>query len=354
MMNWTNDIIHLDGFGGAAGFWLALSRAGFNIKKHYYSEIDKHAIAVAKYQDKHLINVGAIENVCKAGIERPDIFTFGSPCQGFSSIGKGEGLDHAGSVLVKEAINIITHYRPSVFIWENVKGVITKKHREDFWAVLQAFANIGGYRLEFQLLNTVWFLPQNRERIFVVGHLDGFSRPKIFPIGESNTGIDQESRETGPRLDGVSRCLSAHGTSRLDYETDTFIRMVDKVQDSPQIKISSATKAGYELAEHGDGIRLDHISNIERGNSTGKGRVLDKKAHTLDTTANAGVLLNDKIRRLTETEYELLQGFPTDWTKLGDYGGVIKEVSSFQRYRMMGNAISIDPVEEIAKRLKAV
>ncbi|MFJ1490732.1 DNA cytosine methyltransferase, partial [Capnocytophaga canis] len=58
------------------------------------------------------------------------------------------------------------------------------------------------------------------------------------------------------------------------------------------------------------------------------------------------------IRRLTEIECERLQGFPDDWTKYGNYDGKIKEIAKTQRYKMLGNAVSVPVVEEIARRLK--
>jgi DNA (cytosine-5)-methyltransferase 1 len=91
------------------------------------------------------------------------------------------------SSLILEAIRLVRECRPRVFIWENVKGAFSSNSGEDFAAIIQEFADIGGYRLEWQLLNTSWFLPQNRERIYLVGYS---TTPKrgwrgVFPIRES-------------------------------------------------------------------------------------------------------------------------------------------------------------------------
>lgn len=61
---------------------------------------------------------------------------------------------------------------------------------------------------------------------------------------------------------------------------------------------------------------------------------------------------NSKICVLTEVERERLQGFPDDWTQYGDYGGIVKPISRRQRYKLIGNAVTVDIVELIAKRLK--
>jgi DNA (cytosine-5)-methyltransferase 1 len=86
-------------------------------------------------------------------------------------------------------------------VWENVKGTFSSNDGEDFAAILQAFANIGGYRLEWQLLNTAWFLPQNRERIYLVGYS---TTPTgdwggVFPVGEeprADNGIPRQQGNT--------------------------------------------------------------------------------------------------------------------------------------------------------------
>ena len=180
-------INHLDLFSGIGGFHLGFERAGFKIKS-YFSEIDKHAIAVYKHKFKDATYVGSVTDVRGEDLPRIDLITFGSPCQDFSLAGKRAGMGGDRSSLILEAIRLVRECRPRVFIWENVKGAFSSNSGEDFAAILQEFADIGGYRLEWQLLNTSWFLPQNRERIYLVGYS---TTPKrgwrgVFPIGENN------------------------------------------------------------------------------------------------------------------------------------------------------------------------
>ena len=154
------------------------------------SEVDKHAIAVYKHQFKNAEYVGSVTDVRAEQLPKIDIITFGSPCQDFSLAGKRKGMGGDRSSLILEAIRLIGECRPGVFIWENVKGTFSSNAGEDFAAILQAFANIGGYRLEWQLLNTSWFprTPQNRERIYLVGYSAKTKRnwTGVFPIGRSN------------------------------------------------------------------------------------------------------------------------------------------------------------------------
>jgi DNA (cytosine-5)-methyltransferase 1 len=162
-------INHLDLFSGIGGFHLGFERAGYEITS-YFSEIDKHAIAVYKHQFPTSTYVGSVTDVRGADLPNINLITFGSPCQDFSLAGKRKGMEGQRSSLVLEAIRLISECRPSVFVWENVKGTFSSNDGADFWAIIQAFADIGGYRLEWQLLNTSWFLPQNRERIYLVGY----------------------------------------------------------------------------------------------------------------------------------------------------------------------------------------
>ena len=150
----------MDLFSGTGGFHAGLEDSGLHIKKVYFSEIDKHAIANYKFNFPYAQYIGPVEESVNQTFERPNIITFGSPCQDFSIAGKREGLSGAKSSLIEQAIATITHYRPDVFIWENVKGAFTSNNREDFWAIIQAFANIGNYDIEWQLVNTAWILPQ--------------------------------------------------------------------------------------------------------------------------------------------------------------------------------------------------
>ena len=162
-------ITQLDLFSGIGGFHLGFERAGYKVTS-FFSEIDKHAIAVYKHQFPNSTYVGSVTNVRGADLPRIDLITFGSPCQDFSLAGKRKGMGGERSSLILEAIRLIGECRPRVFIWENVKGTFSSNNGEDFAAIIQEFANIGGYRLEWQLLNTSWFLPQNRERIYLVGY----------------------------------------------------------------------------------------------------------------------------------------------------------------------------------------
>jgi len=299
-------ITQLDLFSGIGGFHLGFERAGYEVKS-YFSEIDKHAVAVYKQQFKDAEYVGSVTDVRGADLPRIDLITFGSPCQDFSLAGKRKGMQGDRSSLVLEAIRLINECRPSVFIWENVKGTFSSNAGADFWAIIQAFTNIGRYRLEWQLLNTSWVLPQNRERVYLVGYSTkpGGDWRGVFPIGESTRKHIRDQRHC------------------VDY-----------------IKVKSATSKGYEEATDIRGN--EQIATIRSG---GRGSLTAK--HSWDI-----VRQDYRIRRLTPIECERLQGFPDNHTEYGNYDGEVKKMSNTQRYKQCGNAVTVDIVALVAEAVK--
>jgi DNA (cytosine-5)-methyltransferase 1 len=376
----STKINQLDLFSGIGGFHLGFERAGFEVTS-YFSEIDKHAVAVYQHQFKDATYVGSVTDVRGADLPNIDLITFGSPCQDFSLAGKRKGMDGERSSLILEAIRLITECRPRAFVWENVKGTFSSNDGEDFAAILQAFANIGGYRLEWQLLNTSWFLPQNRERIYLVGYSTTPTRDwrGVFPIsikpGKDN-GIPKQNPTTytitNPQRDGNGSYISERSESTKGLKP---------------LKIKVANKKGYQEAEDGDAIRL-----YQPNSETQRGRVGKGVAHTLETTGQQGVVqpkiigytrdakgkvtdrhLKDeagtihsssgqggntdqyvqdyRIRRLTPIECERLQGFPDNHTEYGIYDGEVKKMSNTQRYKQCGNAVTVDVVKAVAQQL---
>ena len=324
-------ITQLDLFSGIGGFHLGFEKAGYEVTS-FFSEIDKHAIAVYKHQFPNSTYVGSVTNVRGADLPKIDLITFGSPCQDFSLAGKRKGMEGDRSSLVLEAIRLIGECRPRVFVWENVKGTFSSNNGEDFAAILQAFTNIGGYRLEWQLLNTAWFLAQNRERIYLVGYSTTTKRNwrGVFPIREAS----QSNSKLECAGEAVTKCLTARG-----QEGHAGMQLIKVIEPNYGSKALNETIERNTLNE-GEPKALDLYNREARDESP-----------TLTEPHHNSLRLFDgyRIRRLTPIECERLQGFPDDHTAYGNYDGEVKPMSNTQRYKQCGNAVTVDVVAAVAK-----
>ena len=156
-------------------------------------------------------------------IPKADCWCFGAPCQDFSVAGKRAGLDGDRSSLVREVFRILKEIpeenRPEWLIYENVKGMLSSNRGGDFGAILLEMGELG-YDTEWQLFNTKNFgVPQNRERVYTVGHLRSRGRKQIFPLkgadGEDSVPVKIIGHRDGYRRntqvfspDGVTEALS--------------------------------------------------------------------------------------------------------------------------------------------------
>ena len=337
----------IDLFSGIGGFALGFQRAGYKFTEHYFSEINKKAIANYKHNFPNAKYIGDITSIHGGDFTGIDIITFGSPCQDFSLAGKRAGLAGKKSSLIKKAIALIADIRPSVFIWENVKGAFSSNAGADFWAIMQAFANLGYYTIEWQLLNTKWVLPQNRERIYLIGHLAGRSEPRVFPFTEDD--FFSKSGEKSKSQAQISTTIKANGNMNAD---DTYIqvgtyRTHNDGKGFREVKKNIASTIAARAREDGSGMPV--IRQLPRGKNKGADLSI---CPTISSNSFQENNLLDGVRRLTEIECERLQGFPDNWTQYGDYGGIVKPISRRQRYKLIGNAVTVDIVEMIAKRLK--
>lgn len=159
------------------------------------SEIDKYASQVLKYHYPNIKNYGDCTTINWRQVPDFDLLTGGSPCQDFSIAGKRRGLTGSKSSLAWEFIRGLRDKKPKYFLWENVKGVMSSRGGWDFANLLTAFSE-SGYALWWQVLNAKDFgVPQNRERIFVLGFRDG-SPKEVFFERNDNQEIDELSRYT--------------------------------------------------------------------------------------------------------------------------------------------------------------
>lgn len=163
----------LELFGGIGACTKALKRLGINVEIVDYVEIDKYAV-----KSYNAINGTNFEpqDITKWDKDiKVDLICHGSPCQDYSLAGKQAGGDEGSgtrSSLMYETIRIVEKLKPKYVVWENVKNILSKRHRHNFDAYLERMESLG-YVNYYQVLNAKDYgIPQNRERVFIVGVRD--------------------------------------------------------------------------------------------------------------------------------------------------------------------------------------
>ena len=268
---------------------------------------DKYACEIYR---KHFEEVCEqdIRTVDADAISEHDLLCAGFPCQSFSIAGQQGGFQDTRGTLFFEICRVLRVKRPSLLLLENVKGLLSDNNGETFYVILRNLERLG-YDCQWQVLNSKDFgVPQNRERVFIVGHLRGKPRPKVFPLGEicaraGESYAERTQTDISPTIDGRVGATTHWGT----YVVQAGIRTKGKPR-----------------------FYKDEVPAMAQAYGTGGGNV------PMIAQRHRG------IRRLTPLECERLQGFPDGWTT---------GISDSQRYKCLGNAITVNVVEAIGRQL---
>lgn len=163
-----------------------------------FSEIDKFASKVYEKRFKGVKNYGDITKINESELPDFDCLVGGFPCQAFSVAGKRRGFADTRGTLFFDLARILQAKQPRLFVFENVKGLLSHDDGNTFRTIIATITELG-YDAQWQVVNSKNFgVPQNRERVIIVGHLRGTPRPKVFPIYEPDTdGIENESGQEG-------------------------------------------------------------------------------------------------------------------------------------------------------------
>ncbi len=251
-----------------------------------YSEIDKYAVQIYEKQFNHK-NYGDITKIIPNELPDFDCLVGGFPCQSFSIAGKRLGFDDTRGTLFFDIARILADKRPRNLVLENVKGLLSHDKGKTFTTILGVLTDLG-YFVEWQVLNSKNFgVPQNRERVFIIGHLGGEPGRKVFPITENSGQTNKE---------------------------------MTKIEVKPVLTPDRPIKRqnGRRIKENGE------------------------PSFTLTGQDKHGVMVDTRIRRLTPMECERLQGFPDGWTE---------GLSDTQRYKTLGNAVTVNVIEYIFSKL---
>lgn len=374
----------LDLFAGIGGFRLGMESAGHECIG--FCEIDK--FARASYKAIHdtegeieLHDITTVTDEEVRAIGHVDIICGGFPCQAFSVAGARRGFEDTRGTLFFEIARFASILKPKYLFLENVKGLLNHDKGNTFKTIIGALNELG-YDVEWQVLNSKNFsVPQNRERVFIIGHLRGQRTRRVFPIIRENAKSDNQQskikivgntknpngtsigyRNNVHNIDGIVGALTAtdykgpkqvaipvltpdranksQNGRRLKTDGEPMFTLT--AQDRHEILIKEATKQGYAEAEIGDSVNLSHPNSKTR-----RGRVGKQIANTLRTGESQGVVEPDfRIRKLTPRECWRLQGFP-DWA----FDKAQEVNSNSQLYKQAGNSVTVNVIAAIAERL---
>ena len=334
-------------FSGIGGFELGIERATEGEWECIgYSEIDKYAIKTYSKRFPSHHNFGSANEIKPEELPEFELLCGGFPCQAFSVAGRRKGFEDTRGTLFFEIARIVKSKRPHYLLLENVKGLLNHDKGETFRTILRTLDELG-YNAEWQVFNSKHFgVPQNRERVFIVGHLRGKSTRKIFPIGE-NVERDFVERKGKDKQDQISSTLTAgysknpggnNATYIGDFRFDEGLRW-RKEKISPTLCSNNREGISNSILVRSPYPRS---GNPKQG-GTGPLEKSDGTTYCLDTGNMQAVELLGKIRRLTPIECERLQGFPDNWTE---------GVSDTQRYKQCGNAVTVNVIEAIINKFQ--
>ena len=282
-----------------------------------FSEIDKYAIQTYKKHFNHK-EYGNVSTINWSDTEDFDLLVGGFPCQAFSIAGKRQGFDDTRGTLFFEIARCLSEKQPRLLLLENVKGLLSHDKGKTFGVILNTLDELG-YDLQWQVLNSKNFgVPQNRERVFIVGHLRGTRKPEIFPI---TTGSQSNLEYKGGVISAREKWLKDGKANSRNFSQG------QRIYGTKGISQTLAGNAGGQGGKTG----LYEISKTVRAG----GR------NSPNGSKQAWDIVNN-IRRLTPTECERLQGFPDGWTE---------GISDTQRYKCLGNAVTVNVIEAIVTKL---
>ncbi len=316
-------------FSGVGTPEQSLKHLNIEHKTIFACEIDKYVrkTYLANNQEPEIFYEDVYNIDGKKYLNQIDILVGGSPCQSFSIAGKRLGTECPRGNLIYEYFRIVEESQPKVFIYENVKGFLSIDKGETFKNFVQSFKDLG-YTVYHQVLNTKDYgIPQNRERIYIVGFKENIDfsfqekqelklrlkdmledevDSKYFlnntNINFMNTiwGKDTRWRKMKNPIDGCAGTICATHSKGLPrgviindlevqkeiYKTGIANGLIE-IEDN-EVRVKEAVKQGYSVANEGDSINLS-----VPGSTTRRGRIGREVAQTLDTACNQAIFLKD-------------------------------------------------------------
>ena len=339
-------------FSGIGGFEYGINQATNNKWNCIgFSEIDKFATQIYQQHFPKHKNYGDCTKINTELLPEFDLLCGGFPCQAFSLAGKRMGFKDTRGTLYFEIARIIKARLPRFLFLENVKGLLNHDSGRTFTTILATLDELG-YDAEWEVLNSKHFgVAQNRERVFIIGHLRGTSSKQVFPIGKGSeelNGRDAEKQVASSLQNPGHACGNYKGMNML--ELTKCQSQGNRIYDDSGISQTLAAKGGGRGAKtglyqvHNLQPRSPDRPSLKKNPKAGGSGHLQREdtSYCIDDGNTNAVEFKDKsIRRLTPVECERLQGFPDGWTE---------GLSDTQRYKCLGNAVTTNVITAIVEK----
>tara|TARA_R100001015_G_C4630588_1_gene192325 strand:+ start:135 stop:1289 length:1155 start_codon:yes stop_codon:yes gene_type:complete len=370
-------------FSGIGSPEQGLIKLGVEHKSMFACDVDKYAKQsyLANYDTEHFYDDITTRNHNEAPYV--DLYVAGFPCQAFSMAGKRKGFEDTRGTLFFDLLQYLKAKKPKYFVLENVKGLLSHNKGRTFLTILDCLAKtVNGqysftnyedglnYYVYYKVLNTKDYgIPQNRERVFIVGFRDekhSFKFPKKMPLELKLKDIVDDivdhkyylKEETVKKLEENTKKNKAKGT-----HTDNLIKVHCLQQRSakrPSIKKNkNAGGTGHLIKQDGTSYCLDAANSqaiewvADYRNDEGLRKKKNNIVPCLTSHGNSvgGVsvpyIKQQKIRRLTPKECFRLQGFPDSFVdKCREIG-----ISDTQLYKQAGNSMTADVMAYLIKEI---
>ena len=389
-------------FDGLSGGQLALKKAGIKVNQYFASEIDKYAIAVAKYNYPNMIHLGDVKKIDTSTLPKIDLMLAGSPCTDLSFAGLGKGLVKGEqSSLFFDWWKLVQQLKPRFIFLENVR--MKEEYKKQISEIL-------GF--EPTAINSSLVSAQNRYRLYWFGVRDSMGKDgdtyKAIPISQPEDrgivladileqGLDdtwtlsdkaQERAKSNPRSRAFKPDQDKSGallSNQYKQSTDSLYAVADgciQVGETAEIKGYDIIKRVYSpegkaptLTTMQGGHREPKVAttnpkggrivNRRKVNGVRKDNQLDlplkpylevrtdDKTNCISTVQKDNVLTDGlRWRKLTPKECARLQTVPDDHCIMGSFDGVVKPISKSQQYKMLGNGWTIDVIAHILEGMK--
>lgn len=373
----------LDLFAGIGGFRLGMESAGHECIG--FCEIDK--FARKSYKAIHdtegeieLHDITTVTDEFIRGFGSVDVICGGFPCQAFSIAGNRRGFEDTRGTLFFEIARFASILRPRYLFLENVKGLLNHDGGDTFETILRTLDELG-YDAEWQVLNSKDFgVPQNRERVFIIGHLRGECTRRVFPLSSTDRQVDKYQEQSTNTL--TTRYPNSQGVGSYIIESESQkVRSIGNIHPSGKGmngEVYESTGLAPTLTTNkGEGVKIiqrahgynqagEHdiaptiTSNSYQENNLVKvvdfyNKITKDEVGTLTSSGGGstvragsfGVTDGYRIRKLTPRECWRLQGFP-DWA----FDKAQEVNSNSQLYKQAGNSVTVNVIEAIATKLK--